>query len=92
MDGSALRIAIAAAAMTQANQIAPLQDEVYRQMLRLDSGCTAASLPLALALLRAWMVIERVAPRSRERQWLRTVCPVCLRLIATSAATRTRAE
>lgn len=60
---------------------APLQDEVYRQMFRLEAGCPAADLGLAVALLRAWMALEKAPPRSRPRQWLRAICPVCLRMM-----------
>lgn len=67
--------------MTPASQIARLQDEVYREMFRVEAGCPSADLRLALALLRAWMALERNPPGSRPRQWLRRVCPFCLRII-----------
>lgn len=58
-----------------------LKDEVYRQMLRLEAGRPAAQVLLALALLHAWMTFDEQPPDSEPRQWLRTVCPVCLRMI-----------
>lgn len=70
------------ALMIKPRQTAELQDEVYRQMLRLEAGCSAADLHLALALLRAWTVLELQPPRSSPREWLRSICPVCLRMIA----------
>jgi hypothetical protein len=76
--------------MTRANQTERLQDEVYRQMLRLEAGCSAADLQLAIALLRAWMLMEHEPPRSRPRQWLRAVCPLCLHMIAREDGSATR--
>jgi hypothetical protein len=58
-----------------------LRDEIYRQMLRLEAGYPAA-LPLALALLNACMACDELPRRCPFRQWLRTACPVCLRMIA----------
>lgn len=72
--------------MRLSRQSERLQDEVYRQMLRLEAGCSAAELHLALALLRAWMVLERLPSRSGARQWLRAVCPMCLRMMEAEAA------
>lgn len=71
--------------MKFSRQTERLQDEVYRQMLRLGAGCSAAKLQLALALLRAWMVLERLPPRSGARQWLRAVCPMGLRMMQAEA-------
>jgi DNA-directed RNA polymerase specialized sigma24 family protein len=59
----------------------PLKDEVYRQMLRLEAGRPAAQLALAVALLQAWTALDQQPADSEPRQWLRTICPVCLRLI-----------
>lgn len=58
-----------------------LKDEVYRQMLRLEGGRPEAQVLLAIALLRAWIVLERQPPECEPRQWLRKLSPVCLRLI-----------
>lgn len=66
-----------------------LKDEVYRQMLRLEAQRPAAPLLLALALLQAWMRFDHQPADSEARQWLRTVSPVCLRMI--EAACRTAA-
>lgn len=72
--------------MTRCSQAARLQDEVYRQIFRLEAGYAAADLRLAMALLRAWIVLEHTPSRSRARQWLRAVCPVCLHLIEAAPA------
>jgi hypothetical protein len=65
-----------------------LKDEVYRQMLRVEAGRPAAQIPLAVALLQAWMMLEEQPCESEARQWLRTVSPVCVRLIATAGRPR----
>jgi hypothetical protein len=59
------------------------KDEVYRQMLRLEAGHTAA-LPLAVALLHAWTVCDQQPATCEFRQWLRRVSPICLQMIADS--------
>ncbi len=58
-----------------------LKDEVYRQMFRLEAQRPSADLQLALALLRAWEALERQPEESEPRQWLRTVCPLCMKMI-----------
>lgn len=50
-------------------------------MLRLESGCSAAGLHLALALRRAWMVIEHEFSRSQARMRLRAICALCPRIV-----------
>ena len=62
-------------------QLEHLQDEVYRQMFRLEEGHPSADMLLAVALLRAWMAFEREPAQSEPRRWLRSVCPVCLKMI-----------
>lgn len=66
-----------------------LKDEVYRQMLRVEAGRSAAQLPLAVALLQAWMTLDNQPSDSEARQWLRRVCPVCLRMIDEAPPTDT---
>jgi hypothetical protein len=58
-----------------------LKDEVYRQMLRLEAGHSAAP-PLALALLNAWTVCDAQPMDNEMRLWLRSISPVCLGMIA----------
>ena len=66
-----------------------LKDEVYRQMLRLEAGHTAAQLPLALALLQAWIRLGDEPLDSETRQWLQSIGPLCLRMIERASASRT---
>jgi hypothetical protein len=56
--------------------IGELKDEVYRHMLRLEAHRPGAEQDLTLALLRAWMTAG-----TRQRPWLKKICPVCLALI-----------
>ncbi|HEX3659785.1 MAG TPA: hypothetical protein VHU89_00015 [Acidobacteriaceae bacterium] len=58
-----------------------LKDEVYRQMLRLEGGRPSAHARLAVALLNAWLTLEKQPLDGEPRQWLRELSPVCLRMI-----------
>lgn len=62
-----------------------LKDEVYRQMLRLESRHASADLWLAVAVLRAWLALEKQPSDCEARRWLRRLTPVCLRLIEEAA-------
>ncbi len=64
-----------------------LKDEVYRQMLRLEGGRPEAQVLLAVALLKAWILLERQPADCDPRQWLRRLSPVCLRLIEDACRT-----
>ena len=66
-----------------ARSVNRVKDEVYRQMLRVEAGRSAAQLPLTVALLQAWMTLGDQAFDSDARRWLRSICPVCLRMIET---------
>ena len=48
-----------------------LEDEVYRQMFRLEANRPGSELDLALALLYAWNAAESVPKNGQERQWLK---------------------
>ena len=61
----------------------PLQDEVYRQMFRLEASRPGAALDLALALLRAWMAAESLPP-GEQRHWLHKISPICMEMIESS--------
>ena len=63
-----------------------LKDEIYRQMLRLEDGHSAA-VPLALALLNAWSVCDSKPMNCDLRRWLRVVSPVCERMISEASQT-----
>ena len=58
-----------------------LKDEVYREMLRLEVNRPGAEMGLALALLRAIVQSESLTERAEYRDWLKTICPVGLRMI-----------
>ena len=58
-----------------------LQSEVYRQMFRLEDHRPGAEVDLALALLRAWQACGNGPAARAQRQWLRTICPICVAMI-----------
>ncbi|MGA8044570.1 MAG: hypothetical protein WCA37_17380 [Terracidiphilus sp.] len=62
----------------------PFQDEVYRQMFRLESGRPGAALELALALLRAWMAADTLPARRDQKHWLQKISPICMEMIQSS--------
>lgn len=57
------------------------QDEVYRQMFRLEAHRPGSEMDLAIALLRAWTASESAPERDERRQWLKKICPLCLEMI-----------
>ncbi|HUY80749.1 MAG TPA: hypothetical protein VMU92_03415 [Acidobacteriaceae bacterium] len=59
----------------------PLRDEVYRQMFLVEAGRPQAELHLAVAMLKAWSALEQLPTNEERRQWLRRVCPICVRMI-----------
>lgn len=63
-----------------------LMDEVYREMYLLESGRPGAEMGLALALLRARVASDLAPERREDWEWLRTVCPLCLKMIEESLA------
>ncbi len=62
----------------------PLQDEVYRQMFRLESGRPGAALELAVVLLRAWMAADTLPRGGEQDLWLHKISPICLEMIESS--------
>ena len=62
----------------------PLQDEVYRQMFRLEASRPGAALDLALALLRAWMAADSLPARRDQKHWLQKISPICMEMIESS--------
>ncbi|HTW78765.1 MAG TPA: hypothetical protein VME23_04370 [Terracidiphilus sp.] len=58
-----------------------LQDAVYREMFLLESKRPGSEMGLALALLRAMVESEQVADREEMREWLKIICPHCLKMI-----------
>jgi hypothetical protein len=61
-----------------------LKDEVYREMFLLEARRPGAEMGLALALLRAWVSSGAPAEKDKDWSWLRTVCPICLKMIEES--------
>lgn len=59
-----------------------LQDDVHREMFRLEGGRPGAEMGLAIALLRAWMAMEHAADGDRE--WLREISSIGLMMIEDS--------
>ena len=58
-----------------------LQDEVYRQMLRLEGRRPDAGLNLATAFLQAWVTSSSEPENLELREWLSKISLVCLPLI-----------
>ena len=58
-----------------------LEDEVYRQMFRLEATRPGAEISLAIALLRAWLTADSVPEMSKFRSWLKIISPICILMI-----------
>ena len=58
-----------------------LKDEVYREMLLLEVNRPGSEMGLALALLRAVVQCESLSEQVEFRGWLKTICPVGVRMI-----------
>jgi hypothetical protein len=69
-----------------------MKDEVYREMLRLEVNRPGAEMGLALALLRAIVQSESLTEQPEYRDWLKTICPVGLRLIEAALGERCTCE
>jgi len=69
-----------------------LKDEVYREMLRLEANRPGAEMALALALLRAMVQSESLSTRQEFADWLRTLCPVGLRMIEAALSAGSRCD
>ena len=70
-----------ASRVSQVRKANHLKDEVYREMLRLEVNRPGAEMGLALALLRAIVQSESLIEQPAYRDWLKTICPVGLRMI-----------
>ena len=58
-----------------------LQDEVYRQVFRLEANRPFAELDLAIALLRAWLAASSATPEQEDWLWLKNICPIGVTMI-----------
>jgi hypothetical protein len=61
-----------------------LKDHVYREMLLLEVNRPGAEMGLALALLRAIVQSDSFLEQADFAEWLKTVCPLGLRMIEVS--------
>lgn len=61
-----------------------LKDEVYRAIFLAESNRPGSEMALALALLRAVVECDGVADQESFRAWLKTVCPLGLKMIESS--------
>ena len=59
-------------------------DEVYRQMFLLEEKRPGSEIGLALVLLQAWLDADAKPADDEEREWLKKVSPICLKMIETS--------
>src|SRR6185437_14397830 len=75
---------IASPATASSRRINRLKDEVYREMLRLESNRPGAEMGLALALLRAVVQRDSSSEDAQFPQWLIEVCPLGLKMIEAS--------
>ena len=70
-----------ASRVSQSRKANHLKDEVYREMLLLEVNRPGAEMGLALALLRAIVQSESLTEQAEYGEWLKTICPVGLRMI-----------
>jgi hypothetical protein len=81
-----------ASRVSQGRSASHLKDEVYREMLLLEVNRPGAEMGLALALLRAIVQSESLSEQAEFRDWLRTICPVGLRMIEIALGERCKRD
>lgn len=81
-----------ASRVSQSRKANHLKDEVYREMLRLEVNRPGAEMGLALALLRAIVQSESLTEHAEYGDWLKTICPVGLRMIEAALGERCTCE
>ena len=74
--------------VSQIRKMNHLKDEVYREMLLLEVNRPGSEMGLALALLRAVVQSDSFSEHEGFGGWLKTVCPLGLRMIEASLAER----
>ena len=67
-----------------------LKDEVYRQMYLLESHRPGSEIQLAIALLRAVVHAESTPGCQEISAWLKTICPIGLRMLEASPNNRSQ--
>lgn len=82
--GAHAAAAIASPPNASARRTNRLKDEVYREMLRLESNRPGSEMGLALALLRAALQRDSLADDMSFQQWLNEVCTLGLKMIEAS--------
>ena len=70
--------------VSQIRKMNYLKDEVYREMLLLEVNRPGSEMGLALALLRAIVQSDSFSEQEDFGGWLKTVCPLGLRMIEVS--------
>ena len=70
--------------VSQIRKMNHLKDDVYREMLLLEGNRPGAEMGLALALLRAVVQYDSFLENEDFGGWLKTVCPLGLRMIEVS--------
>ena len=78
------KLSAAAGKVSHVRKANHLKDEVYREMLLLEVNRPGAEMGLALALLRAFVQSEGLAEPEDFQDWLKTICPLGLRMIETA--------
>jgi hypothetical protein len=63
-----------------------LKDEVYRQMYLVETHRPGSEISLAIALLRTIVQADTLTDRKEIYRWLRTICPIGLRMLEDSSA------
>jgi hypothetical protein len=58
-----------------------MNDRLMNVMYRLEASRPGAELALAIALLRAWIASDSETEMPHSREWLKTICPICLDMI-----------
>jgi hypothetical protein len=69
-----------------------LKDQVYREMLLIEVSRPGAEMGLALALLRAVVQSGSLSGESDFEDWLKTICPVGLRMIEAALGEQSKCD
>ena len=92
MAKSSDKTAFPVSRLSQSRKANHLKDDVYREMLLLEVNRPGAEMGLALALLRAIVQSESLTGQPDYEDWLKSICPVGLKLIEASLGERYTCE